>query len=191
MRIDWNTYTVRIACLIKESLRVVPEGYETVKAIPHNSTCRYGERGAPAAKQKAQIILCAAKVSAACGGYSEPEQGQRSQNARGAQAPKHDAGAPQPVIIEHFCTADGAHRLSELWVLARGATFERKRKWGAQNASRTRLATKRACQLCWLAGIKPAKRYVRRKPRIVRCCLSFPSAGKVCKECIPDCVRPA
>ena len=28
------------------------------KAIPHNSTCRYGERGASDAKQKAQIILC-------------------------------------------------------------------------------------------------------------------------------------
>ena len=27
-------------------------------ATPHNSTCRYGERGVPAAKQKAQIILC-------------------------------------------------------------------------------------------------------------------------------------
>ena len=29
-----------------------------LKAIPHNSKCRYGERGTPAAKQKAQIILC-------------------------------------------------------------------------------------------------------------------------------------
>ena len=27
------------------------------KAIPHNSKCRYGERGAAAAKPKAQIIL--------------------------------------------------------------------------------------------------------------------------------------
>ena len=27
-------------------------------AIPHNSKCRYGERGAAAAKPKAQIILC-------------------------------------------------------------------------------------------------------------------------------------
>ena len=31
---------------------------ECVKAIPHNSKCRYGERGTTAAKQKAQIILC-------------------------------------------------------------------------------------------------------------------------------------
>ena len=30
----------------------------TRRAIPHNSKCRYGERGAAAAKPKAQIILC-------------------------------------------------------------------------------------------------------------------------------------
>ena len=42
-------------------------------------------------KPKAQIILDAAKVSAASGGNSEPKQGQRSQSARGF-APKHDAG---------------------------------------------------------------------------------------------------
>ena len=47
------------------------------RAIPHNSKCRYGERGAVAARPKAQIILDAAKVSAASGGNSEP---------------KHDAG---------------------------------------------------------------------------------------------------
>ncbi|MFZ2867719.1 MAG: hypothetical protein WAZ41_07495, partial [Gemmiger qucibialis] len=41
-------------------------------AIPHNSKCRYGERGAADAKPKAQIILDAAKVSAASGGNSEP-----------------------------------------------------------------------------------------------------------------------
>ncbi|MBS6794959.1 MAG: hypothetical protein KH235_08150, partial [Oscillospiraceae bacterium] len=35
---------------------------QTVKAIPHNSKCRYGERGAADAKPKAQIILDAAKV---------------------------------------------------------------------------------------------------------------------------------
>ena len=44
------------------------------KAIPHNSKCRYSERGAAAAKPKAQIILDAAKVSAASGGNSEPHQ---------------------------------------------------------------------------------------------------------------------
>ncbi len=41
---------------------------QVFRAIPHNSKCRYGERGAAAAKPKAQIILCAAKVSAAGGG---------------------------------------------------------------------------------------------------------------------------
>ena len=30
---------------------------DRIKAIPHNSKCRYGERGAAAAKPKAQIIL--------------------------------------------------------------------------------------------------------------------------------------
>ena len=43
-----------------------------VRAIPYNSKCRYGERGAADAKPKAQIILDAAKVSAASGGNSEP-----------------------------------------------------------------------------------------------------------------------
>ena len=62
------------------------------KAIPHNSKCRYGERGAADAKPKAQIILDAAKVSAASGGNIEPKQGQRSQSARGFCPPKHDAG---------------------------------------------------------------------------------------------------
>ena len=64
----------------------------SLRAIPHNSKCRYGERGAADAKPKAQIILDAAKVSAASGGNSEPKQGQRSQSARGLLPPKHDAG---------------------------------------------------------------------------------------------------
>ena len=75
------------------------------KAIPHNSKCRYGERGAADAKPKAQIILCAAKVSAAGGGYSEPKQGQRSQSARGF-CPRSTMRVPQPDIIEHFGNAD-------------------------------------------------------------------------------------
>ncbi|MGB4981299.1 MAG: hypothetical protein WBO79_05435 [Gemmiger qucibialis] len=41
-------------------------------AIPHNSKCRYGERGTADAKPKAQIILDAAKVSAASGGNRNP-----------------------------------------------------------------------------------------------------------------------
>ena len=76
-----------------------------VKAIPHNSKCRYGERGAAAAKPKAPIILDTAKVSAASGGYSEPKQGQRSQSARGF-CPRSTMRVPQPDIIEHFGHAD-------------------------------------------------------------------------------------
>ena len=74
-------------------------------AIPHNSKCRYGERGAADAKPKAQIILDAAKVSAASGGCSEPKQGQRSQSARGF-CPRSTMRVPQPDIIEHFGNAD-------------------------------------------------------------------------------------
>ena len=76
-----------------------------VKAIPHTSKCRYGERGAADAKPKAQIILDAAKVSAASGGNSEPKQGQRSQSARGF-CPRSTMQVPQPDIIEHFGNAD-------------------------------------------------------------------------------------
>ena len=76
-----------------------------IKAIPHNSKCRYGERGAADAKPKAQIILDAAKVSAASGGNSEPKQGQRSQSARGF-CPRSTMRVPQPDIIEHFGNAD-------------------------------------------------------------------------------------
>ena len=75
------------------------------KAIPHNSKCRYGERGAADAKPKAQIILDAAKVSAASGGNSEPKQGKRSQSARGF-CPRSTMRVPQPDIIEHFGNAD-------------------------------------------------------------------------------------
>ena len=75
------------------------------KAIPHNSKCQYGERGAADAKPKAQIILDAAKVSAASGGNSKPKQGQRSQSARGF-CPRSTMRVPQPDIIEHFGNAD-------------------------------------------------------------------------------------
>ena len=76
-----------------------------VRAIPHNSKCRYDERGTADAKPKAQIILDAAKVSAASGGNSEPKQGQRSQSARGF-CPRSTMRVPQPDIIEHFGNAD-------------------------------------------------------------------------------------
>ena len=75
------------------------------RAIPHNSKCRYGERGAADTKPKAQIILDAAKVSAASGGNSEPKQGQRSQSARGFCS-RSTMRVPQPDIIEHFGNAD-------------------------------------------------------------------------------------
>ena len=83
-----------------------------VKAIPHNSKCRYGERGAADAKPKAQIILDAAKVSAASGGNSEPKQGQRSQSARGF-CPRSTMRVPQPDLIEHFGNADAVPQLPE------------------------------------------------------------------------------
>ena len=75
-----------------------------IGAIPHNSKCRYGERGAADAKPKEQIILDAAKVSAASGENSEPKQGQRSQSARGF-CPRSTMRVPQPDIIEHFGNA--------------------------------------------------------------------------------------
>ena len=81
-------------------------------AIPHNSKCRYGERGAADAKPKAQIILDAANVSAASGGNSEPKQGQRSQSARGF-CPRSTMRVPQPDIIEHFGNADAVPQLPE------------------------------------------------------------------------------
>ena len=86
--------------------------FQIFKAIPHNSKCRYGERGAAAAKPKAQIILDAAKVSAASGGNSEPKQGQRSQSARGF-CPRSTMRVPQPDIIEHFGNADAVPQPSE------------------------------------------------------------------------------
>ena len=85
-------------------IRALAEARKKVKAIPHNSKCRYGERGAADAKPKAQIILDAAKVSAASGGNSEPKQGQRSQSARGF-CPRSTMRVPQPDIIEHFGNA--------------------------------------------------------------------------------------
>ena len=85
--------------------RPLHTGRTRARAIPHNSKCRYGERGAADAKPKAQIILDAAKVSAASGGNSEPKQGQRSQSARGF-CPRCTMRVPQPDIIEHFGNAD-------------------------------------------------------------------------------------
>ena len=60
----------------------------------------------------AQIILDAAKMSAASGGNSEPKQGQRSQSARGF-CPRSTMRVPQPDIIEHFDNADAVPQLPE------------------------------------------------------------------------------
>ena len=92
--------------------RILYSGESLFKAIPHNSKCRYGERGAADAKPRAQIILDAAKVSAASGGNSEPKQGQRSQSARGF-CPRSTMRVPQPDIIEHFGNADVVPQLPE------------------------------------------------------------------------------
>ena len=86
-------------------MAVVANFYMASEAIPHNSKCRYGERGAADAKPKAQIILDAAKVSAAGGGDSGPKEGQRSQSVRGFCA-RSAMGVPQPDIIEHFGNED-------------------------------------------------------------------------------------
>ena len=97
-------------------MKILPPQWKTlifkIQAIPHNSKCRYGERSAADAKPKAQIILDAAKVSAASGGNSEPKQGQRSQSARGF-CPRSTMRVPQPDIIEHFGNADAVPQLPE------------------------------------------------------------------------------
>ena len=95
----------RVFVFPQEAPLFVENRSDSFQAIPHNSKCRYGERGAAAAKPKAQIILDAAKVSAASGGNSEPKQGQRSQSARGF-CPRSTMRVPQPDIIEHFGNAD-------------------------------------------------------------------------------------
>ena len=47
------------AIMIHIRADIMPFGFRNwFRAIPHNSKCRYGERGAAAAKPKAQIILC-------------------------------------------------------------------------------------------------------------------------------------
>ena len=105
------TFSLRLNCV--ETIRKnTISCHKFYKAIPHNSKCRYGERGAADAKPKAQIILDAAKVSAASGGCSEPRQGQRSQSARGF-CPRSTMRVPQPDIIEHFGNADAVPQLPE------------------------------------------------------------------------------
>ena len=117
-----------------------------LRAIPHNSKCRYGERGAADARPKAQIILDAAKVSAASGGCSEPKQGQRSQSARGF-CPRCTMRVPQPDIIEHFGNADAVPHTEP----QRGAS-ERNRR------------------LRRLLARSPSERCLSRQAGIVQCC---------------------
>ena len=131
--------------------------YNRTKAIPHNSKCRYGERGAAAAKPKAQIILDAAKVSAASGGCSEPKQGQRSQSARGF-CPEARCGYRNPTLSSILATLMPCRTPSRSEAL-RSATA--------------------ACGGSWRGD--PPKRCLSRKAGIVRCCLnsgpcSFPPA---------------
>ena len=116
------------------------------KAIPHNSKCRYGERGAAAAKPKAQIILCAAKVSAASGGCSEPKQGQRSQSARGF-CPEARCGYRNPTLSSILATQMPCRTPSRSEAL-RSATA--------------------ACGGSWRGD--PPDRCLSRKAGIMRCC---------------------
>ena len=124
----------------------------TSTAIPHNSKCRYGERGAAAAKPKAQIILDAAKVSAASGGCSEPKQGQRSQSARGF-CPRSTMRVPQPDIIEHFGNANAVPQPPER-CLSRQVGIVRcchKEKPGSgETAGKRRLILAFYCKLCYI-----------------------------------------
>ena len=75
------------------------------RAIPHNSKCRYGERGAAAARPKAQIILGCCK--------GERRQWRKQRTEAGAAVaecegfcPRSTMRVPQPDIIEHFGNAD-------------------------------------------------------------------------------------
>ena len=98
-----------------------------LKAAPHNSKCRYGERGAADAKPKAQIILDAAKVSAASGGNSEP---------------KHDAGTATRhyrAFWQRRCRAAAAGAVlkpqgGNCAVLPKESTVQKSRSSGVQGA---------------------------------------------------------
>ena len=84
-------------------------------AIPHNSKCRYGERGAADAKPKAQIMLDATKVSAASGGNSEPKH-----NAGTANFLDPKACTRITAEIGECMDAHGVKTLDEIRGCARG-----------------------------------------------------------------------
>ena len=137
-----------------------------IKAIPHNSKCRYGERGAAAAKPKAQIILDAAKVSAASGGYSEPKQGQRSQSARGF-CPEARCGYRNPTLSSILATQMLCRTPSRSEAL-RSATA--------------------ACGGSWRGD--PPERRLSRKAGIMRSCLRATPQRAPCKPgCKVDRIR--
>ena len=99
------------------------------------------------AKPKAQIILDAAKVSAASGGNSEPKQGQRSQSARGF-CHRSTMRVPQPDIIEHFGNADAVPQPSER-CLSRKAGIVRYCLNSQPNAVATARAAQQAFPACY------------------------------------------
>ena len=73
------------------------------KALPHNSKGRYGERGAAAAKPKAQIILDAAKVSAPVAETANRSRGS-GRRVRGAFAPEARCGYRNPTLSSILAT---------------------------------------------------------------------------------------
>ena len=151
-----------------------------LRAIPHNSKCRYGERGAAAAKPKAQIILDAAKVSAASGGNSEPKQGQRSQSARGF-CPRSTMRVPQPDIIEHFGNADAVPQPPER-CLSRQAGIVRcclKKPWKPQRAPAALCLTSCLC----LRNICHFLCFQKHLDRLL-CCLTS-SLNRYRSSCMP------
>ena len=134
-------------------MKILPPQWKTlifkIQVIPHNSKCRYGERGAAAAKPKAQIILDAAKVSAASGGNSEPKQGQRSQSARGF-CPEARCGYRNPTLSSILATQMPCRTPSRSEAL-RSATA--------------------ACSGSWRGD--PPERRSSHKAGIMRCCLRY------------------
>ncbi len=140
------------------------------KAIPHNSKCRYGERGAADAKPKAQIIVDAAKVSAASGGNSEPKQGQRSQSAS-ATCPRSTRWVPQPNIIEHFGNADAVPQPPERCLSRQGGNCAVLPYWNPSPSPPWRRPCKR---------LRPARQRGRPSPIPKRLVATVPAAYTRC-----------
>ena len=73
------------------------------KALPHNSKCRYGERGAAAAKPKAQIILDAAKGAPPVAEIANRSRGS-GRRVRGAFAPEARCRYRNPTLSSILAT---------------------------------------------------------------------------------------